>query len=102
MTEGDSVRIDPTVLREMANNDDAVIEKLMTARDKSSDIAAALTSYGPIMHQTKAAVNEILASRDHGYAARIAAHDTAAQELRNHANGVAEVEEVNVQELRLT
>jgi len=60
----DTVRIDPEVLREVATQHDAVADQIGTARDAGDDIYAAVSTYGPIMHQVKAAVAEVLSERD--------------------------------------
>ena len=53
-----------------------------TARPAGGDIYAAVSSYGPIMHQVKAAVADVLAARDARWRAHADAHRGAAENLR--------------------
>ena len=65
MTE--PIRINADVLREVADgHDEVVTPSSRTARERGSDILAAVESYGPIMHEVKAAVGDLLLDRDNG------------------------------------
>jgi hypothetical protein len=79
MTE--PIRINPEVLREVAGNHEDVARIVDDARARSADIAAAVESYGPIMHQVKSAVGDLLADRDTALADHSARHRAASDEL---------------------
>src|SRR5690349_18270210 len=79
MTE--PIRIDPAVLREVAVNHEDVARIIDDAREAGADIAAAVDSYGPIMHQVKSAVADVLADRDTALAEHAARHRAASDEL---------------------
>ena len=97
----DSVRIDADVLREVAGQHDTVADQISAARAAGEDIHAAVSSYGPIMHQVKAAVGDLLVDRDAALLEHDAAHRAAAAELRRHADAVTEVEADNAKRLDL-
>jgi hypothetical protein len=97
----DSVRIDADVLREVAGQHDTVADQISVARAAGEDIHAAVSTYGPIMHQVKAAVGDLLADRDAALLEHDAAHRAAAHELRRHADAVTEVEADNAKRLDL-
>src|SRR5246127_2351739 len=88
----DPVRIDPDVLREVATQHDAVADQISAARAAGDDIYAAVSTYGPIMHEVKAAVADLLAERDAALLEHDAAHRAAAEELRRHARAVTDVD----------
>ena len=97
----DSVRIDPEVLREVATQHDAVADQISAARAAGDEIDSAVSTYGPIMHQVKAAVADVLAERDAALLEHGAAHRAVADELRRHAVAVSEVEAENVKRFDL-
>ena len=97
----DSVRIDADVLREVACQHDAVADQISAARAAGEDIHAAVSSFGPILFQVKAAVAELLAERDDALLAHDAAHRAAAAELRRHADAVTEVDAESTKRLDL-
>ena len=97
----DPVRIDPDVLREVATQHDAVADQISAARAAGDDINAAVSTYGPIMHQVKAAAADVLAERDAALLEHGAAHRAVADELRRHAVAVGEVEAENVKRFDL-
>ena len=97
----DPVRIDPDVLREVATRHDAVADQISAARAAGDDIYAAVSTYGPIMHQVKAAAADVLAERDAALLEHGAAHRAVADELRRHAVAVGEVEAENVKRFDL-
>ena len=97
----DPVRIDPDVLREVATQHDAVADQISAARAAGDEIDAAVSTYGPIMHQVKAAVADVLAERDAALLEHGAAHRAVADELRRHAVAVSEVEADNVKRFDL-
>jgi hypothetical protein len=83
MTE--PIRTNADVMREVADGHDEVVRHLETARERGTDILAAVETYGPIMHQVKAAVGDLLLDRDNGLAAHAARHRNAGDELRRGA-----------------
>jgi hypothetical protein len=97
----DSVRIDPDVLRDVARQHDSVADQVIAARAAGDDIYAAVATYGPIMHQVKAAVADLLAERDAALLEHGAAHRAAAEELRRHAGAVTDVEAESAKRLDL-
>jgi hypothetical protein len=97
----DSVRIDPDVLREVARQHDSVADQIEAARTAGDDIYTAVSTYGPIMHQVKAAVADLLADRDAALLQHGAAHRAIADELRRHAGAVTDVEAESAKRLDL-
>jgi hypothetical protein len=95
----DSIKIDPQVLREVGDQHDAVADQITAARLASEDIGAAVASYGPIMHQVKAAVAEVLAQRDAALLDHEQVHRNAAEALRTEAAKFAEQEASNAERL---
>lgn len=83
MTE--PIRITPEVLHAVAADHDDVVGHLEAARERGDDILAAVDSYGPIMHQVKAAVRDVVADRDNALASHAARHRDVADELRRAA-----------------
>jgi hypothetical protein len=96
----DSIKIDPRVLREVSDQHDEVADHIAAARVAGDDIAAAIASYGPIMHEVKAAVAELLTERDAALLDHERVHRDAAESLRAHASAFAEQEASNVERLR--
>ena len=97
----DSVKINPDVLREVAQQHDTVADQIADARRAGENIHAAVQTYGPIMHQVKAAVGDLLAERDQALLAHHAQHRAAADVLRRHANDVVGVNAENTRNLTL-
>ena len=86
MTE--PIRINADVLREVAGGHDEVARIVEDARGRGGDILAAVESYGPIMHEFKAAVGDLVLDRDNALSEHVhrAAHeytDTDDQNARN-------------------
>ena len=61
-----SIRITPDLLVQVAARHDGVADEIAAARSAGSDILAAVATHGPIMHQFKAAANEVVQRRDSG------------------------------------
>ena len=80
-----SIRINPDVLRATAADHDDVVSHIEAARERGGDIRAAVESYGPIMHQVKDAVAEVLANRDTALGDHANRHRGAADTLRQAA-----------------
>jgi Excreted virulence factor EspC, type VII ESX diderm len=97
----DSVRIDPDVIRDVARQHDSVADQINAARAAGDDIYAAVSTYGPIMHEVKAAVADLLAERDAALLEHDAAHRAAAEELRRHARAVTDVDADSAKRLDL-
>ena len=97
----DSIKINPEVLHEVARHHDTVADQIAEARRAGEEIHSAVQTYGPIMHQVKAAVGDLLAERDQALLAHHDQHRAAADVLRRHANGVVDVEDANARGLRL-
>jgi hypothetical protein len=93
MTE--PIRITPAVLREVADGHDEVVGHVETARERGTDISAAVESYGPIMHQVKAAVGDVLLDRDNALNAHATRHRNAADDLRRGAAVYVDTDEQN-------
>ena len=58
------IHIDPEVMRTVANQHDDIADQIRPAREASADILAAVNTYGPIMHQFKSAISDLMANRD--------------------------------------
>ena len=97
----DSVKINPDVLREVAAQHDTVADQISAARRAGENIHAAVQTYGPIMHQVKAAVADLLTERDQALLAHHESHRAAAGVLRRHANDVVDVDTDNKTNLTL-
>ena len=61
-----TIRITPALLNQVAARHDSVADEIAVARSAGSDILAAVATHGPIMHQFKAAANEVVQRRDSG------------------------------------
>ena len=96
----DPIHIDPQVMREVANQHDEVADKIAAARAASPEILAAVNGYGPIMHQVKAAVADVLAARDAALLAHDATHRVVAEGLRREATNFVTQDDVNAERLR--
>jgi Excreted virulence factor EspC, type VII ESX diderm len=93
------IRITPSVLREVAGNHDEVARTLDEARQKGADIHAAAQTLGPIMHQVKSAVSDVLAEREEAFVNHAARHRAASNELHSAANIYTSVDEQNASDL---
>ncbi len=95
------IRITPSLLNEVAARHDGVADEIAVARSAGSDILAAVAAHGPVMHQFKAAANDVVQRRDAAFAGHEAAHRAAADNLRSIAVRFSDQEEINAAELRL-
>jgi hypothetical protein len=98
MTE--PIRINPAVLREVAANHEDVARIVDDARARGADIAAAVDSYGPIMHQVKSAIGDLLVDRDTALADHSARHRAAGEELHRAAHLYINMDDENAETLR--
>jgi hypothetical protein len=98
MTE--PIRIDPQVLREVASGHEEVAGIVEAAQDRSADILAAVQSYGPIMHEVKAAVGDLLADRDTALAEHASRHRVASADLQRAAQLYTDVDDENAEQIR--
>jgi hypothetical protein len=94
------IRINPDVLREVASGHEEVARIVEAARERGGDILAAVQSYGPIMHEVKAAVSDLLAERDTALAEHATRHRTAGTDLRVGADTYTDVDDQNAQQIR--
>jgi hypothetical protein len=94
------IRINPDVLREVAGGHDEVAGIVEAARERGGDIWAAVQSYGPIMHEVKAAVSDLLAERDDALAEHAARHRNASTDLRVAARTYTDVDDQNAEQIR--
>ncbi len=101
MSEHYEARIDPAVFHEVADQHDAVAETIEAARRAGRDIHAAVSTYGPIMHQVKAAVADVLTARDAALRTHSDKHRNTAEKLRIEAARYVAVDENNAERLRL-
>ncbi|HZA08996.1 type VII secretion target [Mycobacterium sp.] len=97
---GEPIKIEPRVLREVGDQHVEVAEHIAAARRAADDIGAAVSSYGPIMHEVKAAVAEILTEREAALRQHEHMHRGAADALHTSAAGFAEQEEINAERLK--
>jgi len=93
------IRITPEVLREVADGHDEVVRHIETARERGADILVAVESYGPIMHQVKAAVGDVLADRDNALSQHAARHRNAGDDLRRGASVYTDTDEQNAAQI---
>lgn len=98
MTE--PIRINPAVLREVAANHEDVARIVDDARARGADIAAAVESYGPIMHQVKSAVGDLLLDRDTALADHSARHRAAGDELHRAVHLYINTDDENSEHFR--
>ena len=97
MTE--PIRITPEVLREVADGHDEVVRLVEAARERGGDILVAVGSYGPIMHQVKAAVGDVVADRDNALSQHATRHRNAGDDLRRAANVYVNADEHNAAQI---
>ena len=95
-----TIRITPSLLTRIASRHDGVADEIAVARSAGADIVASVATHGPIMHQFKAAANEVVARRDAAFAEHEAAHRAAADNLRSIAARFRDQDEINAAELR--
>ena len=96
-----SIRITPSLITEVASRHDSVADEIAVARRAGPDILASVATHGPIMHQFKAAANDVVQRREAAFADHEAAHRAAADNLRSIAARFSDQEEINAAELRL-
>ena len=94
------IRINPDVLREVAGGHDEVARIVEAARERGGDILAAVQSYGPIMHEVKAAVSDLLVDRDNALAEHASRHRGASTDLQAAAHTYTDVDDENAQQIR--
>jgi len=94
------IRINPDVLREVADGHDEVARMVEAARERGADILAAVASYGPIMHEVKAAVSDLMVERDTALSEHATRHRNAGTDLRAAAHSYTDVDEDNAQQIR--
>jgi hypothetical protein len=97
----DPIHVSPQVMRDVADRHDEVAEAIGAARRAGDDIHAAVSTYGPIMHQVKAAVSDLLGQRDAALLEHDRTHRDAAAALRREATVFAAGDEDNAERLRL-
>jgi Excreted virulence factor EspC, type VII ESX diderm len=95
-----NIRITPDLLNQVAARHEGVADEIAVARSAGSDILAAVSTHGPIMHQFKAAANEVVQRRATAFADHEAAHREAADKLRSVAAQFREQEEINAAAVR--
>ena len=95
-----SIRITPSLLNQVAERHDSVADEIAVARSAGSDILSAVATHGPIMHQFKAAANEVVQRRAAAFADHESAHRAAADKLRSAAAQFGEQEEINAAAVR--
>ncbi|WP_428338859.1 type VII secretion target [Mycobacterium sp.] len=95
------IQISAAVLHEVADGHDQVADAIAEARAAGAEIAAAVDSYGPIMHQVKAAVADVLAEREAALLEHDNRHRLAADALRRHARNYVDTDEANAERLTL-
>jgi hypothetical protein len=100
MEMGESIRIDPAVLRVVGDQHDEVADRIAAARAAGDEISATVASYGPIMHEVKAAVAELLTEREAALLDHERTHHAAADALRTQAAAFAEQEDVNAERMK--
>jgi hypothetical protein len=97
----DRIQINPEVMRAVADQHDEVADRLDEVRAAGAEIHAAVASYGPIMHQVKAAVADLLRTREATLLSVQSTHRGAADALRREATNFTATDELNAERLRL-
>jgi hypothetical protein len=97
----DRIQVTPDVMREVAHLHDEVADTITGVRAAGDEIGAAVATYGPIMHQVKAAVADLLGQRDAALSSHAARHQSAAESLRREAANFAAADELNAEALKL-
>lgn len=95
------IHVSPAAMNTVADQHDQVAEQIAAARSASPDIHAAVSSYGPIMHQVKSAVADLLAQRDAALLSHDHTHRDAAAGLRREAMNFVNQDEINAERLRI-
>ncbi|WP_425004970.1 type VII secretion target [Mycolicibacterium sp. S3B2] len=95
------IHIDPEVMRTVANQHDDIADQIRPAREASADILAAVNTYGPIMHQFKSAISDLMANRDAALLTHEHTHRDAAIGLRREAANFVTRDEMNAENLRV-
>lgn len=95
------IHIDPEVMRTVANQHDDVADQIAPAREASSEILAAVGTFGPIMHQFKSAVSDLMVNRDAALLNHEHTHRNAAIGLRREAANFVTRDEINAENLRV-
>jgi hypothetical protein len=98
-TMSETIRITPEVLLQVAGAHDEVVNHIEAARERGSDIRAAVESYGPIMHQVKSAVSDLLADRDNALAGHANRHRRVSDELHHAVHVYTGIDDTNAQNL---
>lgn len=94
-----TIRIQPQVLREVAGVHDDVARLVEAARERGGDILAAVDSYGPIMHEVKSAVGDLLLERDNALAEHAGRHRTASANLVRGSYIYSDVDDRNAEQI---
>jgi hypothetical protein len=97
MTE--PIRINADVLREVAGGHDEVARIVEDARGRGGDILAAVESYGPIMHEFKAAVGDLVLDRDNALSEHVNRHRTASDDLHRAAHEYTGTDDQNARNI---
>lgn len=96
----DAIRIIPSVLQEVAGGHEEVAHIVDAAKERSGDILAAVQSLGPIMHEVKAAVSDLLADRDTALSEHATRHRNVSTELRVASATYTHVDDQNAGQVR--
>jgi Excreted virulence factor EspC, type VII ESX diderm len=96
----DAIRIIPAVLAQVADGHEEVARTVDAARDRSADILAAVQSLGPIMHEVKAAVSDLLAERDAALTDHATRHRNVSTELRVASATYTQTDHENAGQIR--
>ncbi len=97
----DPIHINPEVMRTVANQHDDIADLIAPARAASGDILAAVNSFGPIMHEFKSAVSDLMVNRDAALLDHEHTHRSAAIGLRREAANYVTVDENSAENLRI-
>jgi uncharacterized protein YukE len=97
----DPIHVNPEAMRDVANHHDDVADQIAQARSANDEIHAAVGTYGPIMHQVKAAVSDVLQQRDAALQEHDQIHRGAADALRREAANFETQDAANAERLRL-
>lgn len=95
------INVTPEVMRTVANQHDDIADQIAPAREASAEILAAVNSFGPIMHQFKSAVSDLMVNRDAALLDHEHTHRGAAAGLRREASNFVAVDENSAENLRV-
>lgn len=95
------INVTPEVMRSVANQHDDIADQIAPAREASTEILAAVSSFGPIMHQFKSAVSDLMVNRDAALLDHEHTHRGAAVGLRREAANFVSVDENSAENLRV-